>query len=507
MRNLFSNTESVYKEVIGFMEYKTKQPKVALIESIRSIGYNFNSALADIVDNSISADAKNVQINLVPSIPAIVIIDDGYGMDTTELDNAMDLGSKNPNDERTAQDLGRFGLGLKSASFSQCRKLTVTSLKNNEINSMTWDLKEVERQKDWIIGINSEEQIEKLPYIDTLKKSHHGTIVQWEDFDRIKNSNGDLSSTLNNLLLKAYEYLALVFHKYVEAGKITIEINGNVLEKRDPFLSYRNDTQKFKSEYISIPNSKNQQCIVEVKPYILPFAKNITPEDFKMMGGKENMRNQQGFYIYRNNRLIEWGTWLHMIVGSELYKNARIEVNIPNTLDDIWEVDIKKASATIPGIIRQPLIAHVKKAIGGSQKVYKKRGQNQSKELGYASIWNVSEERDTYDVSINKDNPLITQLKSQFNDEQNAMFDALIRDIEANLPKMGIYTNVAESKEESKKQTNNEIEENVRNILSTMIENSASEKVSFLDSLFQSEPYCLNMELHDRLVEELNNDK
>ena len=489
------------------MDYKRKQPKVALIESIRSIGYNFNSALADIVDNSISAHATNIQINLVQSIPAIVIIDDGDGMDENELDIAMDLGSKNPNEERTAQDLGRFGLGLKSASFSQCRKLTVTSLKNEMLNSMTWDLKEVELQNDWVIGINEKEQLNKLPYIDNLMKSKHGTIVQWEDFDRIKNSNGDLGTTLNNHLLEAYEYLALVFHKFIEANAVKISINGNELEKRDPFLSYRNDTQKFKSEPIPIINSKNQQCIVEVKPYILPYAKNISPEDYKIMGGKDNMRNQQGFYVYRNNRLIEWGTWLHMTVGNELYKNARIEVNIPNTLDDIWEVDIKKASATIPGIIKQPLFAHVRKAIGGSQKIYKKRGQNLSKELGYSSIWNVSEERDTYEVSINKDNPLITELKSQFNDEQNAMFDALLRDIEANLPKMGIYTNMAESKEDSKKQTNDEIEQSVRNILSSMDQTPVSERVAFLDMLFQSEPYCLNMDLHDKLVEELNNDK
>ena len=488
------------------MKYKRKQPKIALMESIRSIGYNFNSAIADIVDNSISANAKNVQINLIPSIPAIAIIDDGDGMDDLELDNAMDLGSKNPNDERSAQDLGRFGLGLKSASFSQCRKLTVTSLKNNLISSMTWDLKEVQIQKDWMVCVNNDEQIQKMPYLDSLKKSHHGTIVQWEDFDRIKNSNGDLSSTLNSLLLKAYDYLALVFHKYIEADRIKIEINGNELEKRDPFLRYRNDTQKFKSEAIPIINSKNQQCVVEVKPYILPFAKNITPEDFKMMGGKENMKNQQGFYIYRNNRLIEWGTWLHMVGINELYKNARIEVNIPNTLDDIWEVDIKKASATIPGIIKQPLFAHVRKAIGGSQRVYKKRGQNQSKEQGYITIWNVYEERDTYDVSINKDNPLITQLKSGFTAEQNAMFDALIRDIEANLPKMGIYTNMAEAKEETNKQTKDDIEKEVRDML-TQMECSLSDKVAFLDVLFQSEPYCLNINLHDKLVEELNYDK
>ncbi|HAS56450.1 MAG TPA: ATP-binding protein, partial [Firmicutes bacterium] len=122
------------------MNLKQKKPKVALLESIRSIGYDFNSALADIVDNSISAKAKNIHINLIPSIPAIAIIDDGEGMDEEELDSAMDLGSKNPNDVRRADDLGRFGMGLKSASFSQCRNLTTTSLKNGQIRSMTWDL-------------------------------------------------------------------------------------------------------------------------------------------------------------------------------------------------------------------------------------------------------------------------------------------------------------------------------------------------------------------------------
>lgn len=488
------------------MNYKKKQPRVALIESIRSIGYNFNSALADIVDNSISANATSIQINLIQSIPAIAIIDDGVGMDEGELDIAMDLGSKNPNDARTPQDLGRFGLGLKSASFSQCRKLTVTSLKNGETNSMTWDLKEVQRQGDWVICINNQDQIKQLPYIDDLEKSRHGTIVQWEDFDRIKNSNNDLSSTLNSLLHDAYEYLALVFHKFIEAGKIKISINGNELEKRDPFLSYRTDTQKLKSEAIPIHNSKNEKCIVEVKPYILPFAKNITPEDYRIMGGKESMKNEQGFYIYRNNRLIEWGTWLHMVVTNELYKNARIEVNIPNTLDDIWEVDIKKASATIPGNIKKALFSHVRQAITGSQRVYKKRGINQSEQSGYLAVWNVSEERDTYDVSINKNNPLIVQLKSNFNAEQNALFDALLSDIETNLPKMGIYTNMAESKEESRKQTDDDFEATVRGMISNM-SCPASEKLAFLDLLFQAEPYCLRMDLHDKLEEELSDDK
>ncbi len=489
------------------MRSKEKPPKAALIESIRSIGYNFNSALADIIDNSISAKAKNVQINLVPHIPAIVIVDDGEGMSPEQLDCAMDLGSKNPNEDRNAFDLGRFGLGLKSASFSQCRKLTVTSLKKGGLSSMTWDLGVVEKQDKWLILENDDEHINNLPYVESLKKSRHGTIVMWEDFDRIKNSNGDLANALQKSLNEAYEYLALVFHKFVSANQIKISICGNELAKKDPFLLNRPDTQKFKEDPLPVKNSKGEICLVTVKTYILPFPRNISVEERKLMGVNEDMRNQQGFYVYRSNRLIVWGTWLHMVGMNELYKNARVEVNIPNTLDDIWEVDIKKASATIPGVIRTPLMAHVKKAIEGSSRVYKKRGENQSKEKGYQTIWNVSEERDTYDITINKDNPLIVQLKSELNAEQTAMFDTLIRDIESNLPKMKIYTQIAGTKEDLGTQTSDEIEQNVRSILKTMSGLTSEEKLAFLGTLFQAEPYSLQEGLYDKLAEELKNDK
>lgn len=478
-----------------------KKPKVALMESIRSIGYDFNSALADIIDNSISANAKNVQVNLIQSIPAIVIIDDGIGMDKNELSLAMDLGSKNPNDDRAINDLGRFGLGLKSASFSQCKNLTVTSLKNDYINSMTWDLELVQKQQNWIINDNDISEIEMLPYVDQLKKQKHGTIVQWSDFDRMKKANSDLTTSLTEHLRNAYAYLALVFHKFINGSKVKITINGNELEKLDPFLTYRNDTQKIKSDIIRIKNNKGEDCFIEVKPYILPFFKNLTTEDKKKLGGVENIRNRQGFYLYRNNRLITWGSWLHMIGMNELYKNARIEVNIPNNLDDVWEVDVKKSSASIPGVIKAPLFASVKKAIGTSQNVYRKRSENSSEKLGYQVLWNVSEERDYYEVRINKNHPLIAQFMSTLSDEQSEIFEVLMSDLEDNLPKMKIYTNVAESKDEKK--CDMDIETRVRQILAGLVGASNEDKVSFLDVMFQSEPYCLHLPLLEKMKEEL----
>lgn len=474
-----------------------KKPRVALLESIRSIGYDFNSALADIVDNSISANAKKVEINLIQSIPAIVIIDDGCGMNQDELSLAMDLGSKDPNDDRALTDLGRFGLGLKSASFSQCQKLTVTSYKDLSLNSMTWDLKLVRTKQEWFITSNSEEEALNLPYVPSLLDKKHGTIVQWSDFDRIKLSNNDLESKLLENLREASTYLSLVFHKFISSNKIHITINGNELNHIDPFLTHRTDTQKLKPDTIRITNNKGEDCFVEVKPYILPFINNLSPEDKKIMGGMENIRNKQGFYIYRNERLITWGSWLHLVGINELYKNARVEVNIPNNLDDVWEVDVKKSSATIPGVIRKSLFPMVKKAINGSQNIYKKRSENTSEKLGYTVIWNISEERDSYEVTINKSHPMISQFFSTLSNNQSTLFEIIINDLEENLPKMKLFTNIAESKNEIK--PNHDNEETIRSIINSL-ENVTNEEIKFfLESLFQSEPYCEHIDLLEKL--------
>lgn len=483
----------------------SKKPKVALLESIRSIGYNFNSALADIIDNSISANAKKVDIFLIESIPAIAICDDGCGMSFDELDIAMDLGSKSPELDRDENDLGRFGLGMKSASFSQCKCLTVSSLKNNNISSMTWDLDVVQKEQEWLLKINNEDEINNLPYINYLKDMKHGTIVQWSNFDRIKISNVDLKTTLLDNLLNASKYLALVFHKYLSEKKIQIRINNNELKILDPFLMKKGTCQHLKTQPILMNSKKGEKHIIKVTPHILPFYKDLSEEDYELLGGKDNIKNEQGFYIYRNKRLIIWGTWLHMVGKNELYKNARVEVEIPNSLDDIWEVDVKKASASIPGTIREQLIAKVKEAIGGSKRIYKKRGEKLNAKKDVKTVWNVSEERDTYEFKINRKLPLIEELLSDLSEDKKALLNALLSDIETNIPKMQIYTTIAEAKDKKVEDDEKDLVlNNINEILNGMTNVSKIELISFLEMIFHSEPYCDYPEILEDLKKELN---
>ena len=250
-------------------------------------------------------------------------------------------------------------------------------------------------------------------------------------------------------------------------------------------------------------NNQGENCKITVTPYIIPFIKNLKPEDIEMIGGKESIRNEQGFYIYRNNRLIIWGNWLHMVGMNDLYKNARIEVNIPNSLDDIWEVDVKKSTASIPGFIRQSLFGSVKKAIGSSKRIYQKRGENTSKEKGYSVVWNVSEERDTYDFKINREMPLLIQLESDLQYDKKVLLKALLENIEDNLPKMKIYSSVADSKDAENENELEKIKEQLNDILQSIENSSLQEKRNFVSLLFQSEPYCKFINLYEEIMEEL----
>ena len=187
-------------------EFIDATPSAALlIESIRDIGYSLETAIADLVDNSISAGSKNIKILLIndsDNQPFLSVEDDGEGMSEEELLSAMRLGSKDPNIVRRKDDLGRFGLGLKTASFSQCRQLTVESSKSGKATSMTWDLDLVREKNAWIVRKN---------YIDENKL---GTKVIWKKIDRTKL---EINSVYTNLILNNIsEHLSLVFHRFID---------------------------------------------------------------------------------------------------------------------------------------------------------------------------------------------------------------------------------------------------------------------------------------------------
>lgn len=417
-----------------------------LVESTRSVGYSFESAIADIIDNSISKAASTISILFDSNTPQYVaIIDDGTGMNAEELKQAMRYGSKSFGEERSEDDLGRFGLGLKMASLSQCRKLTLISKCSNEINGACWNLGRVYNDDDWTIELFSQEDLKDNKFISELATSDSGTIVIWEDFDRLECETDDIQRVFDEKISSARNHISLVFHRFLDshgdARRIRISMNGNPVEAIDPYLLSNSATQRLEEEKIKIGDE-----YILVKPFILPYASKLSKKEQKMFSDFNDIRHNQGFYIYRNKRLIVWGTWMRLIKASELHKLARVRVDIPNSMDSMWNIDIKKSTAALPDAIKPKLKDIVLRAVGTSERVFKYRGRKIKDNLFH--VWETVEGRDkVFRYSINRELPLYKALVEELDDENQRRLEALLSMVEDTFPYGDVY--IRQAKEET----------------------------------------------------------
>jgi hypothetical protein len=459
-----------------------------LIESTRAIGYTLEAAIADIVDNSVSASASCADIFFFPVGDAyIAILDDGDGMNTAALDTAMRYGSQNPNDQRAANDLGRFGLGLKTASLSQCRTLTVVSKQGNHIEARRWDIDHVIKACDWsLLILDSEEELDAVPRIDELRKLKSGTLVVWQNLDRLKVGEIDFSRSMSKKMDDVRNHLSLVFHRYIsgEPGlkRMQVRMNNVPVEPADPFLTKRN-TQIMSDEVISIENSK-----VIVRPYILPHISNLTTDEITVLGGKEGLRKSQGFYVYRNKRLLVWGTWFRMMRQAELSKLARVQVDIPNELDSLWTLDIKKSTAMPPEEVRNNLDSVIERLAEHSKRTWVFRGKKEVHD-SIVHVWQrfKGKQGGSY-YSINRDHPLV-EVFSDAPAQTKRNIENLLKAIESGIPLSNLYLDLNSDKpiENDTGTTIQEVEILLKGLLEQMP--TASAKAELLDRLLVSEPF------------------
>ena len=459
-----------------------------LIESTRAVGYTLESAIADIVDNSVSASASCIDIFFFPIGEAyIAVLDDGCGMTSDELNTAMRYGSQNPNEKRAANDLGRFGLGLKTASLSQCRTLTVACKQGVHIEVRRWDIDYVTNTGEWsLIVLDTEEEINGIPRIDRLCKYESGTLVVWQNLDRLKVGEIDFNRSMSKKMDSVRAHLSLVFHRYLsgEVGlkKILFRMNELPVEPADPFLSKRN-TQVMADEVMDIEGSK-----VIVRPHILPHVSSLSSEEISDLGGKDGLRRSQGFYIYRNKRLLIWGTWFNMMRQGELSKLARVQIDIPNELDSLWTLDIKKSTAIPPEMVRNNLDSVIERLAEQSKRTWVYRGKKETQD-SVVHIWNRFKGRQggVY-YNINRDHPLV----EIFNDAAQSVkynIGALLSAIESSIPLNQLYLDLTSEKqlENETITTAQEIDDMLRTLLEQMP--SATAREELLTRLAVSDPF------------------
>lgn len=457
-----------------------------LIESTRAIGYSLEAAVADIIDNSIAADAQNVDIFFFPVDGAyIAILDDGCGMSGEEINSAMQYGSKNPLAVRDAKDLGRFGLGLKTASLSQCRVLTVVSKQGEHIEARRWDIDHVTNSGTWSLLVLENDDCSQIPYMTDLLKCSSGTLIVWQNLDRLKIGEIKFEESLGRKIDAVRDHLALVYHRYLtgEAGllKLTIRINREKVRARDPFLS-KKSVQAMDDEAIIIHGEK-----IIIRPYILPHLSKLSAEEVNQLGGKEGLRRQQGFYIYRNKRLLIWGTWFRMMRQGEMSKLVRIRVDIPNALDDLWILDIKKSSATPPAEVRANLRSIIDKMAEKSKRTWTYRGKRETSD-DISHVWNRLKTRHGgYIYEINRDYPLIAEIV-EAHPEINAELSVIFRQIETGIPLNALYLDLTndEKIENDNDVQLSEIFKMVRQILKIT---DTSRHEAIIEMLIGSEPF------------------
>lgn len=421
-------------QVIDYSKYSmtNAEPEASsMIETFRAIGYSIQAAVADIIDNSISARAKNIYVDFEwkGNDTWLSIKDDGHGMNNQELIQAMRPGSKNPNEERNSKDLGRFGLGLKTASFSQCRMLSVVSKQANSKDVFwTWDLDFVHETGKWDL-------IQYLPpfFEKGLKDVSSGTVVIWNNLDRLVNNlRADDKSALSKFLEimeHVKKHLAMVFHRFVDNHKIKIFFQQRVIEAWDPFLVDNSATQKFPEEPI-------QNNRVRIKGFVLPHKSKLSEEEFRKAEGPMGWNEQQGFYIYRNERLLLAGDWLGMFRKREHYNLARIMVDLPNSLDAEWQIDIKKSVARPPLELRDQLKAYATKVSVQAVEVYRHKGkilQRRYATVQFQPVWHEKLRQGKRFYEINREHPLVKSILESLNGKVNELHQ-LLRFVEETVP-------------------------------------------------------------------------
>lgn len=492
-------------------EFMRNEPTAdVLMMSMRSMGYSFEAAIADVVDNSVSAKCHRIDIKFPvdPQDCYIAICDDGNGMTKDELFDAMKYGSQLKKGYREENDLGRFGLGLKSASLSQCRKLTVISKKNGILSALRWDLDKIEQLKDWSIMDFSEEEISKLLFVDYLNDLESGTVVLWEDFDVLRKNSGGVYEALTKIQDDVAEYLSLIFHRYLNKPKpdtVDIYINNYHLIGLDPFLEKHKKTNVRRPITIMIKDSDGVEQKVFVQPFILPFQKDLSKADKKMSGGVEEYRTKQGFYVYRNERLIIWGTWFGR-KKDELTKHARIRVDIPNTLDDIWCIDIKKQKATIPTVIRNQLTKAVDEAMNLAVKAQKYRGRIEKVDDDIDYIWDrikVPREEQFF-YKINRESRIFDLIHDAVDEETWNRIDMVLEEIENSVPYQQIYIDKSQNKvfDEIDQDRLDDIEAKANMLINMSMKLSNQSKEEIIEKLFASEPFSKYMQIKDKLMGE-----
>jgi hypothetical protein len=487
------------------MNIVISQPSATpVIHALRSLGYNAGTAIADLIDNSLDAKATKIilQFNYFENDGAIIITDNGHGMNEDTLQAAMNIGSKDPRVDRQPNELGRFGMGLKTASFSLGKRLSVLSKQNGVYAQRCWDLDHVSLCNEWQLFTIIPDEVRQVMY-DIEGDS--GTVICIDKLDRFMGAgsiNTIHESSFFAKVRRIHHHLEFVFHSIIAHSSVQVILNGNDLEPWDPFLVSHPSTLEGEMQVLNINGNK-----IKVKYYILPHASFLNETEYKRAGGIKGWRDHQGFYIYRENRLLYFGNWLGMFQKDAPTQLARVRIDLPNTVDEDWQVDIKK-SAVIPpdnAKIRLETIARFVRKISRDVFYYRTQGSHPSQTFkGSLNTWELSGSDVGQQFVLNRNHPILSEIQKKIDDETLNLLNLYLKFVQ-----LGSPSNITDSprvEEESIQIVTDAMKELVIQFASTLIKLQVVQNMQQLIDALVTQPAFdgLNRKTLKSIIEEAN---
>ena len=434
----------------------------SMLESNRAHGYSLSTAMADLIDNSIAAECRNVWLHFHWAGPQswVRVTDDGKGMTEKELVNAMRLGSRSPLEKRESSDLGRFGLGLKTASLSLCRRLTVASRMEGGTQAVRrWDLDHLARPgiSGWQLLKTAHAGSEAKAAVP--EKQDSGTVILLEVLDRLVGNalldDERMHRHFRESMDAVMPHLAMVFHRYIEGirPRLRIFLNENKVEPWEPFLEGHPATQSTPEERIRVPGHEEP---VRLKGFVLPHKDKLGDDDHRKASGPGGWNAQQGIYVYRNERLIVAGSWLGLgpnrpWTKEEHYKLARIRLDVPSSMDHLWQLNVMKSSTQPPPQLKDRIesLAHNirldARAVFAHRGKYGKRADREEHRKPWLSTQTGGARR----YRIDRKHPVVEAVLAFGDGSARELTGAMLRILEETVPVEQIWLDAAEKPEEA----------------------------------------------------------
>lgn len=421
----------------------------ALVESLRGLGYSPETAIADLIDNSITAKAAGIELEFDwrDGNPIAGLLDDGNGMDRATMAEALRFGGTGPTFRRLAGDLGRFGLGLKTASLSQCRQLTVISRRNGKTCALILDVDEIAK-RGWFA--TEPASLPDHPLTGKLQTLEHGTLVLWDRMDSLGGLSGLEKEAFFLRLQDIRAHLGMVFHRFLGEGakRIRIATNGRAVRAWDPFQKSHPSIIEMRSERIRHAGSS-----FEIKPYVLPHRDRFANDaEYEAAGGPGGWNARQGFYVYREKRLLVAGSWLGLggtraWTRDESSRLARIQIDLPTAMDTDWRIDVRKSQARPPGRLRARLTRIAEHCRAQAREVFVWRGmgpRGPAQGMNNEPLWLASTGPNGTNYRINRDYPALVAFTNIVKSERK-QFNALLSLIEQCVPVERIWLDISEA--------------------------------------------------------------